>query len=674
MISVFNKSSRLRWIIVFSVILFAAFFNFQCGKKTGETDQPKYASLDPTNKYVGMNTCKDCHSDIYETYIQTGMGKSFDLASVTKSSAEFGNHAPVYDHHLDFWYYPYWENDSLRIMEYRLDGKDTIHKRIETITYIVGSGQHTNSHIINTNGYLNQAPLTFYTQKGKWDLPPGYENGGNTRFNRLIGLECMSCHNSYPVFEPGSENKYHFVDNGISCERCHGPGGKHVAEKKAGKLIDTSKEIDYSIVNPAKLPIDRQLDVCQRCHIQGNAVLNDGKSFFDFKPGMKLSDVMNVFMPVYKGSEKEHIMASHVERMKLSKCYTESVKRAEKQAGNDLRPYKNALTCVTCHNPHVSVRQTGSDSFNKSCQGCHSKGGDPLCSEKTETLKLNSNNCVSCHMPASGATDIPHVSVHDHLIRIPLTEEETEKIRQFVGINCINNPEVDQITRGKAFIAYYERFGFSKEALDSARRYIPGKTKADIIQNFRHLIHLEFVSKNYSAVVKYANAVAGVSDSLRKKSFDNLDAWTAYRIGASYLETGNPVLGEKFYAISYKLAPDYPEFANKYASLLLTSGKIEQARKILENSVKEYPKFPATLSNLGYLLLMQDGDTAAARQYYDRALSLDPDYGQGVVNKAGLLMATGKKKEAVALLKRFQKRNSGFQAANDLLARIESLN
>jgi hypothetical protein len=123
MISVFNKSSRLRWIIVFSVILFAAFFNFQCGKKTGETDQPKYASLDPTNKYVGMNTCKDCHSDIYETYIQTGMGKSFDLASVTKSSAEFGNHAPVYDHHLDFWYYPYWENDSLRIMEYRLDSQ-----------------------------------------------------------------------------------------------------------------------------------------------------------------------------------------------------------------------------------------------------------------------------------------------------------------------------------------------------------------------------------------------------------------------------------------------------------------------------------------------------------------------------------------------------------------------
>ncbi len=673
MISVKKRSSGWRWIITLSVMCFAALFNLRCGENKSDEEMPKYASLDPSNSYVGMNTCKDCHSDIYETYIETGMGKSFDLASVAKSSADFSKHSPVYDHHLDYWYFPYWENDSLRIMEYRLDGKDTIHKRIETITYIVGSGNHTNSHIINTNGYLNQAPLTFYTQKGMWDLPPGYENGGNTRFNRLIGLECMSCHNSYPVFEPGSENKYHFVDNGISCERCHGPGEKHVTEKRAGKLFDTSKEIDYSIVNPAKLPIDRQLDVCQRCHIQGNAVLNDGKSFFDFKPGMKLSDVMNVFMPVYKGSEKEHIMASHVERMKLSKCYTVSIKRAEQHAGNDLRPYKNALTCVTCHNPHVSVKQTGPENFNKSCQGCHSKTKDPVCSEKPEILKLNSFNCVSCHMPASGATDIPHVSVHDHFIRIPLTEEETEKIREFVGINCINNPDVDQVTRGKAFIAYYEKFGFTIDALDSARKYIPGKTKLEIGKNFRHLIHLEFVSKNYRAVVSYAKSVPSITDSLRRKSFDNTDAWTAYRIGASFLELGDQASCEKYYSISYKLAPDYPEFANKYAISLLTSGKSAEARKILEKSVKDYPKFPATLSNLGYIVLTLDGDTVMARQYYDKALSLDPDYGQGVVNKAGLLMATGKKNEAVALLKRFLKKNYNFQAANDLLARIEAL-
>ena len=32
----------------------------------------------------------------------------------------------------------------------------------------------------------------------KRQLPPGYENGFNNRFNRLIELECMSCHNAFP--------------------------------------------------------------------------------------------------------------------------------------------------------------------------------------------------------------------------------------------------------------------------------------------------------------------------------------------------------------------------------------------------------------------------------------------------------------------------------------------
>jgi hypothetical protein len=99
-------------------------------------------------------------------------------------------------------------NDSLQFLEYRLKGKDTIYKRQETVDYIVGSGQHTNSHIQSVNGYLNQMPMTFYTQKQKWDLPPGFEDGRNTRFMRKIGLECMSCHNNYPEFVIGSENKF----------------------------------------------------------------------------------------------------------------------------------------------------------------------------------------------------------------------------------------------------------------------------------------------------------------------------------------------------------------------------------------------------------------------------------------------------------------------------------
>jgi Tfp pilus assembly protein PilF len=651
----------------------AVFVQLNCSSPSREAktvDSTTYASLDPNNHYVGMLTCRECHTSIYDSYIQTGMGQSMDLASKRKSSGNFAQHQPVYDPHLNFWYQPYWDADSLKIMEYRLEGKDTVFKRVEQVTYIVGSGQHTNSHIMSTLGYLNQMPLTYYTQDGKWDLPPGFENGGNSRFSRLIGLECITCHNSYPEFVVGSENRFDFIDRGINCERCHGPGGKHVEEKRKGIAVDVVTGIDYTIVNPAKLPIDLQLDVCQRCHIQGNAVLKDGKTFFDFKPGMKLSDVMDVYMPVYKGREHEHIMASHVERMKLSRCFTVSAANVQSSSSRSLRPYKDALTCVTCHNPHVSVKSTGNEIFNTACKNCHSNSKNNTCTESKANLLAVQNNCVSCHMPKSGTTDIPHVSVHDHFIRIPVKEKELENIRQFAGINCINNPEADSLSVARAYIAYFEKFNFGKEVLDSAKKYLASFNTENNIQYIEFAIHIAYLENNYNKVQTLAGKFPNYLDDVKKGSSDNRHAYTAYRIGQSYLETGNYQVAEKYLHKAYKLAPNIQDFINKYATTLVNLNRPEEARKVLQRGVHDYGKFPPTITNLGYLYLILDKDYKRAEQLYNRALALDPDYEQAIINKAGLMMLTGRPGEARNLLSRYLKRKPGNQKIIELLGQI----
>ena len=149
-----------------------AFFSIYCNnsKKQVVTETSPYLNHSDTVKYVGINTCKQCHIDIYESFIQTGMGKSFDLASKQKSSAKINKHTVIYDSFSDFYYHPFWDKDSLKIMEFRLNKMDTVYKRIEKVDFIIGSGQHTNSHMYNTNGYVRQMPLTFYTQKvsGIW--------------------------------------------------------------------------------------------------------------------------------------------------------------------------------------------------------------------------------------------------------------------------------------------------------------------------------------------------------------------------------------------------------------------------------------------------------------------------------------------------------------------------
>ena len=214
----------------------------------------------------------------------------------------------------------FWKNDSLYLLEFRVKNKDTTHQLIKNVDYKIGSGHHTNSHLFEINGFIHQMPYTYYTQDKIADLPPGFENGDNTRFSREIGIECMSCHNAYPQFITGSENKFSNIPNGIDCERCHGPGEAHLKHIQSGNWVDTSKYIDYSIVNPAKLSLDLQFDVCQRCHLQGTAILAEGKSFIDFKPGKHLKEIMDVYIPKYEGDDA-FIMASHVDRLKQSACF-----------------------------------------------------------------------------------------------------------------------------------------------------------------------------------------------------------------------------------------------------------------------------------------------------------------------------------------------------------------
>lgn len=660
------------------VILFAGtiLVMVHCGnpEQSSETPVTNYLNHSDTARYVGIDQCRLCHQHIYDSFLQTGMGQSFEHASKEKSAAGFGKHALIYDKYSDLSYYPFWEKDNMKIMEFRMQSKDTVHKRIETVDYIIGSGQHTNSHIYNTNGYLHQMPMTFYTQKKRWDLPPGFENGGNTRFSRKIGLECMSCHNALPDFVKGSENKYNALPEGINCERCHGPGSIHVQQRQQGVIVDTSKYIDYSIVNPGKLPVDLQFDVCQRCHLQGNTVLKEGKSFFDFKPGMKLSDYMTVFLPRYKDADNQFIMASHADRLKQSSCFIKSF-QSETTSGS-LRPYKNSLTCVTCHNPHVSVKVTGKEVFNTACKNCHNSGkNNSLCTEKEEIRNKVRDNCVSCHMPKSGSIDIPHVTVHDHYIRKPVKKEEIEKIKEFIGLYAVNEKIPDNTTKAKAYIQQYDKFEANPAFLDSAKKYIVDKTIDDIKKNFTLLIHISFSKQDYSGILNYINQIGKdylLSAYLTQTSWDNAHAWTAYRIGEAFTNTGNIQDAFSFYKRANELAPYYTDFKNKLGTSLMALQKVNEAMSIFSDILKENPKFVQALNNLGYAKLVT-GTSSDAETLYKRALQLDPDYEPLLMNMAGLHVYKKEYKEAQQVLNKILKKNPANQQARKVLEQLAGL-
>lgn len=601
----------------------------QANKEVEQAQLP-YKNLHDTVSYVGMETCRSCHQEIYETFIRTGMGQSFDHATPKKSAATFGKHALVYDSLNNFYYQPFWKQDSLFIKEFRLKDKDTTHQRNQYIKYIIGSGQHTNSHIIEENGYLRQAPITFYTQDKFWDLAPGFEGGFSSRFNRIIGQECMTCHNSYPDFVKSSENKFRKVPTGISCERCHGPGEIHVKEKLANQIVDTAKYIDYSIVNPKKLPRDLQMNVCQRCHLQGVAILKENKDFDDFKPSEHLNEVMDIFLPEFDGNETKFIMASQAHRLTKSVCYQ-----------------KSDMTCISCHNPHISVKETPRQKFNKACISCHQT---KIC----QLPETNKNDCSGCHMPLSGSIDIPHVQIHDHFIRKPISEEDKGKIENFIGLTNALQKATDDLTMAKAYLHYYESYSPKNSLLDSANYYLQKSTVSNPLKRIVPTVHLHYLKKEYDKVVEASKKV-----KLPKIK----DAWTAYRIGESYLQNKELTNAQIYLEKALQILPLQLDFQHKLATVYIQQNDWLKAKNALEKLLQEHTQHISALTNIGFVYVNL-GELAKAKQAYQQAFSLNPDYEPLLLNMAGLHLLNQEIDQAKKIIRTMLKKNPKHPKAN----------
>ena len=309
--------------------------------------------------FIGNQGCQPCHAGIVETYSHTPMARSSGRADAIPNAAfTAAGH------------------------KYQIDGKRLLFEGGSvSIDYFIGSNAAGRSYLHEIAGYLFELPVTWYAQKQVWDASPGYEGDAEIRLNRAVEPGCLGCHSSRVRPVLGTQNRYGdppFLENGVGCERCHGPGSEHARDPAQNHMID-----------PEALDPESRDSICSQCHLSGEArIERAGRRFAEFRPGEKLSDYATYF--VLSLGRRDLKVTSHVEKLAASGC---------KRASGD------RLWCGTCHEPHTNTNKT-----QAACLGCH------------EAAHHQTENCASCHMPRLLTSDADHNVLTDHSIpRIPVS-------------------------------------------------------------------------------------------------------------------------------------------------------------------------------------------------------------------------------------------------------------
>lgn len=636
----FGWGKQSKWIFSGSIVLACLIASslVQCSTKLD-----RYLSLDPDNQYTGIESCQSCHQRIYQSYIETGMGKSMYRPDRNQIIERFGENEVVYDPQKDFHYLALWKGDQMFIQEFRLASRDTVYFREEKVDYVVGSGNQTRSYLLERQGYLYEHPITWYVERQIWDLSPGYEVK-NSRFSREIGVECLACHTGKIDYVEGSKNRYHELSLGIDCEKCHGPGEAHIRLIQQGQLIDVGEEIDYSIVNPAKLPIDQQFDVCQQCHLQGVNVELENRALA-YRPAMRLNESRQVFIQEDADVDAFGI-ASHAERLRASNCFVGS---------------KGELSCTTCHNPHKSIHITDQSVYIRQCQHCHHDNKEKLCSASAVEQQSMQGDCISCHMPKGGTSDIPHVSFHDHKIRIVSHQDSISvaEIADYIHLRAATDSIVSPSLQGKAWLLFYERQQAKPIYLDKADSLLSGEISYETAR-------IAFYRANYSQALDHIQLVLANSPE---------DVFARFLQG-EILEAMNRF--EAAYAAFdqlFQAQPDNIEAGLRAGVNLLRARQgdreaLEVGRTIFDNLLQTKPFDHRILTNLGFVAMNQRRFMEAER-YLVRALSYEPDDRQALENMVLLQVVTANRLLARRYLDQLSDKHANYARLDGLRKMVE---
>jgi Flp pilus assembly protein TadD len=540
-----------------------------------------FLNIRPEVAYVGDAVCSDCHAEETRSYREHPMGHSLTpmrelLGQIPSEGADAGFNAFRSRFTVERRGERLWHRQT------RLDADGQPLYTLESeVQFGIGSGARGYSFLSEREGYLFQTPISWFSQKRIWGLSPGFSSP--LLSGRAIGGECLFCHANRARFRPDTINGFEtpiFDGHAIGCERCHGPGERHVQER--GNALAVKGTIDYTMFNPSKKKHPDQIEptlrdaICEQCHLSGEErILPRGRELYDFRPGLPLQQFWTIFIRERRAQDKDKAV-NHVVQMHLSRCYRES-SGARK------------LECVSCHNPHehVSARQRVFY-YRGRCLECHETHGCTM--PREQRLRENKeDSCIDCHMPRYRASDIPHTAATNHRIirrREPLTDTGQEE------------------TANVSLKSFFEASAGDPEGARD-----------------RAVALMRYASEGKAEPRSFATQALELLGESLEAHPDDVPAWIAQGAALKFLGKTSEALSAYEKALEH--APRNEEALRDAARLAEVTGQLDKALDYWRRALECDPLAPAYHGKLASVLA-QTGDWEQAREQCQTCLRLDP--------------------------------------------------
>jgi predicted CXXCH cytochrome family protein len=579
-----------------------------------------YRNISPDVRYVGDAACAGCHADIARSYGRHPMGRSLvpaaDLLDHQRYAPDTNNPFTALGRRfaVDRQGSRLWHRQAV----FDEAGKPVV-ELAQEVRWAIGSGAKGYSYLAERDGYLLQTPVSWYTQKQRWDLSPGFVPSALA--GRVVSGPCLFCHANRVRQDHDHADRFVppvFEGHAIGCERCHGPGELHAGG-----------ELDHTIVNPARLPAPLRDAVCEQCHLEGEArVLRSGRDLFDYRPGLPLADFWAVLVQGQRsGGDAKAV--NHVEQMYQSKCFQRPVGGLK-------------LGCVTCHDPHVRVEpEQRVAHYRAACLTCHeeatqarsasegnssprSRSGLVCSAPLPRRRQANRDSCIDCHMPRYSSSDIVHTASTDH--RIP--RRPADRPRPTTDLDAVR------------FLDFYED-RFPQGDPQAERTLGLGLAKmmgAGMLQPERHgeralqLLESGLAQQPQDAEVRagkvevlallgrHSEVLAEARSALARRPGD----WRLLASAARAAQAeGQTDLALGYWRRAVEINPCMPDHQASLVALLIRTGQLDEARVRCEELLRLDP-FNVSGRQAWVGLLLQQGKNEEARREFEVIRRLQP--------------------------------------------------